>query len=254
LLPVSAVEIVIEEPCGHDELFLLETALEPAETLAALSSRCVHLAGGGAVDIPGLPAADLGALALLIRQAWLGDLISSGATCAADGCGEPIDISFRISAYLRHHQPRRPRRVAAGGDGWYSLVDTSARFRIPTVGDVRAARAGADPATALAAACIESPAIPRGLARRIDRALSALAPRLDAMVGGSCPTCGAQVALSFDPVSYSVGELRNAFATVHAETNALARAYSWSEEAILALPRTRRRRYASLIASEPVAA
>jgi hypothetical protein len=254
LLPVSGVEIVIDEPCGHDELFLLETASEPVRALVAFSGRVVHLAGGEGTDVATLPAVDLGALALLIRRAWLGDLISSGATCAADGCGEAIDVSFGIGAFLQHHRPRRARGVAPAGDGWYCLAGTEARFRIPTVADVCTARASADPSTALAAACIDAAAIPRGLARRLDRALSAVAPRLEATVGGNCPACGAQVALAFDPVAYSIDELRYAFASLHAETSVLAQAFGWSEEAILALPRSRRRRYASLIASDRAAA
>lgn len=254
MLPVSGVEIAIDEPCGHDELFLLETAPEPTRALVALSERVVHEVGGEVANVAALPAVDLAALALLIRQAWLGDLISAGAICAADGCGVAIDVSFGIDAFLEHHRPRRARAAEPAGDGWYRLAGTEARFRIPTVGDVGAACTSADPSTALAAACIDAPAIPRGLARRLDRALSALAPRLQATVGGNCPACGTQVALRFDPVAYSVGELRFAFASLHAETSALAQAFGWSEEAILALPRNRRRRYASLIASERAAA
>ena len=90
----------------------------------------------------------------------------------------------------------------------------------------------------------------RALARRLDHALSALAPNLDDMLGGTCPGCGHQVAVRFDPLGYTLAELRNAFSGIFLETHALAAAYGWPEEVILALPRSRRRRYASIIASE----
>ena len=56
--------------------------------------------------------------------------------------------------------------------------------------------------------------------------------------------------MRFDPLVYTLTELRNAFSGIHLETHALATAYGWPEEAILALPRGRRRRYASIIADE----
>jgi hypothetical protein len=53
--------------------------------------------------------------------------------------------------------------------------------------------------------------------------------------------------MRFDPLTYTLTELRNAFSGIHLESHALAAAYGWPEEAILALPRTRRRHYASII-------
>ena len=43
--------------------------------------------------------------------------------------------------------------------------------------------------------------------------------------------------MRFDPLAYTLAELRNAFSGIHLETHALAAAYGWPEEAILALPR-----------------
>jgi hypothetical protein len=74
-----------------------------------------------------------------------------------------------------------------------------------------------------------------------------MAPSLDGPVGGLCPACGAEVALRFDPVTYTLLELRHTFAGIYRETHALASAYGWSEEAILRLSRTRRRRYAAMV-------
>jgi hypothetical protein len=56
--------------------------------------------------------------------------------------------------------------------------------------------------------------------------------------------------MRFDPLGYTLGELRNVFSGIHYETHALASAYGWPEDAILALPRGRRRRYASIVTDE----
>jgi hypothetical protein len=97
---------------------------------------------------------------------------------------------------------------------------------------------------------VDPPELSRALARRLDRALTALAPSLDGLVGGNCPACGHEVALRFDPLAYTLAELRHAFSAIHLETHSLASAYGWPEETILALPRDRRRRYAAFVVGE----
>ena len=160
-------------------------------------------------------------------------------------------MSFGIGDYLEHHRPRRPRGVTQAPDeGWFTLAGATVRFRIPTVADLLAAAAGMRPAETLSGRCIDAPEISRALARRLDHALSSLAPSLDDLLGGTCPACGQDVTMRFDPVAYTLTELRNTFSGIHRETHALAAAYGWPEATILALPRARRRRYASIIADE----
>jgi hypothetical protein len=257
LLPVSGITLALREPSGSDELYVAETAAPPALALLHLARRMASAADGGTVDWPGLPAADLDAAALIIRRAWLGELISTDCKCPDPDCLERIDVSFRIGDYLRHHRPRRPRGVTESADGWLALAGKTGtvRFRIPTIADLLAARAeDQSPADALTSRCVDPPGISAALARRLDRALSALAPSLTDLVGGTCPACGRQVALCFDPVRYVMADLREACAGIHAEIHAIAATYQWSEPAILALPRHRRRQYAALIAAERAAA
>jgi hypothetical protein len=245
LLPVSGTVLAVREPTGTDEIFVVETALAPLPALAELAARVTSSAGGGPLDVPGLPATDLDAAALMIRRAWIGDSIRADARCPA--CGERIDVAFGIGDYLGHHQPRRPRGVT-GDAAWFTLDRARARFRIPTVADLLAASAASHPAQALSDRCIEAAELPRALARRLDHALGALAPRLDGLLGGACPACGEEVSLRFDPLSYVLAELRNVFSGVYLDVHALAAAYGWPEDVILALPRRRRRRYATAIA------
>jgi hypothetical protein len=251
LLPVSGVALAVREPTGEDELFVVETTLDPLAALLGLARRVGSTVAGAPLDWTSLPKTDLDAAALVIRQCWIGEVIRTDAMCLGPGCRERIDVSFSVGDYLQHHRPRRPRGViGTTDDGWFSLTGAAVRFRIPTIADLLAASSDDRPEETLSSRCIDTPEMSRALARRLDRALSALAPSLDDLLGGSCPGCGHEVTMRFDPLAYTLTELRNAFSGIHLETHALASAYGWPEEVILALPRSRRRRYASIIADE----
>jgi hypothetical protein len=248
-LPVSGARLLLRVATGEDELVLLGSGpLVP--TMLALVSRVATDPRGGEIPWPELPAVDLGAAALLVRAAWLGDRISTDTKCPAAGCGELIDVVFRISEYLAHHRPRRFRGLAAGEDGWFRLADTEVSFRIPTIGDLLAAAPEPDGAGWLNERCIRPPGPPGAVLRRIDRALDAIAPRLDGEVGGRCPACGRAVELFFDPLTYVLAELRGASTGLYGDVHELALAYHWPEQAILALTRPRRQRYVEMIRGE----
>ena len=254
MLAVSGVRLVVLEPTGEDELFVLETPLAPLQAMVELARRVTCTEHGTPVDWSTLPAADVGGAALLIRRSWLGDAIRTDAACPVSGCGERIDVSFEIDRYLTHHRPRRPRAVGAiDRDGWYALRGASVRFRIPTTADVLEAIDADSPALTLSERCVRGPAT-GPLIRRIDRALAAMAPPLESFVGGTCPSCGQEVSLRFDPVAYTLRELRDSFSALYFDTHLLASAYGWPEASILALPRHRRRRYAALVEDERAAA
>jgi hypothetical protein len=244
LLPVSGTELTVREPTGADEVFVVETTLAPMPAVLELGRRVVATPAGAPLDWARLPVADLDAVALIIRTSWIGDTVRTDVRCPGDGCRERIDVSFGIAAYLAHHRPRRPRETGAPHDGWFTLGRAAVRFRIPTVEDLLASACDARPAAALSGRCVDAPELPPSAARRLDRALAALAPSLDDVVGGTCPACGQGVTMRFDPLGYTLAELRNVFGGVYLETHALASAYGWAEDAILALPRSRRRRYA----------
>jgi hypothetical protein len=249
LLPVSGAALAVREPTGEDELYLVETSLPPLPAVLGLTRRVTRTTAGDPLDWPSLPAADLNAAALEIRRSWVGDVIRTDARCPDPDCRKRIDVSFSIGDYIRHHRPRRPRGLTQVPDGdWFTLSGAPVRFRIPTVADLLAVASQDRPAEMLSYRCIDADEISRAIARRLDRALGALAPSLEDYIGGICPACGREVAMRFDPLTYTLTELRNAFSGIHLETHALAAAYGWPEEAILALPRTRRRHYASIIA------
>ncbi len=255
MLPVSGAALIVGQPTGADELFVLETDVAPAAIMTELCFRVVRRVGGAPIDWLRLPAVDLDAAVLVLRRAWIGERISSDVACPGPGCGERIDVSFTVGDYLDHHRPRPTRQaVADAAPGWFTLARTAVRFRIPTLDDIAAAEADVAPARALTERCVEAPELSRAVARRLDRALSALAPRLDGALGGVCPLCGHAVTMRFDPTPYTLAELRHAFSGLYADVHAIASDYGWSEADILALPRSRRRRYAAIALGGRIAA
>jgi hypothetical protein len=209
----------------------------------------------------------VGAIALSIRQAWLGERISTDARCPSPGCLERMDIAFEIPTYLAHHRRRPYSGVGPGQDaGWFELASAlqsfrapvsfqgPVSFRLPTIGDLEAAMASADPERCLRERCVRPVTVPAAVARRVSRAMTALAPSLTRAVTVQCPACGGRGQLRFDPVSYSLTELRDAAAGLYEEVHLLASAFRWPEDAILALPRSRRARYAELIRRDRAAA
>jgi hypothetical protein len=245
----------VREATGADELIVLEPAGAPVATVLALASR---LATDSAGEVPAwdeLPAADVGAIALTIRQAWLGNMIRTDEFCIGPDCGERMDIAFAIPAYLAYHRPRRYRGVSPARDaGWFTLAGAPVSFRLPTIGDMQAAATAPDPELFLRERCVRPATVPAAVARRVSRAMSALAPSLAGAITANCPACGDSRLLQFDPVTYSLAELRDAASGLYEEVHLLASVFCWAERDILALPRRRRARYAELIHGQQVAA
>jgi hypothetical protein len=282
VLPVSGLSLRVREATGADEMVVLEPTRPPVATVLTLAGRLLTDQGGGTPAWDELPAADVGAIALTIRQAWLGELISTDTRCPNPGCLERMDIAFEIPAYLAHHRRRTYRGVRPGRDaGWFELGDTPVSFRLPTIGDLRAVTTpvGAEQAVhpeeavhpeqavhpeeavhpehaerSLTARCVRPATVTAAVARRVSRAMTALAPPVGGTVTVRCPACGGTAQPWFDPVSYALAELRDAAAGLYEEVHLLASAFHWPEEAILALPRSRRAKYAVLIRRDRAAA
>jgi hypothetical protein len=246
VLPVSGVTLSIKGPISSDELLVLESEQPPALAILELASRVATLVDGDAVDWDSLPASEIAAVALAIRQAWIGDQLSTDGACP--GCAERVDVSFRIGDYIKHFQPSTPTGVATIGDGWYEV--SGIRFRVPTVADLTGALGSDNGAATLAGSCVQPADLSEEQWQIVDAALDQVAPSLDGMVGGICPECGSSMQLRLDPCSYVMAELRDLFAGIYYEVHLLARAYGWKEVDILSMGRSRRIKYAQLISEE----
>jgi hypothetical protein len=248
VLPVSRRAVSLHQPTGRDEMLLIEArGSEPARAIAFAD----RLAGEG-LNAAALPVPDLDALLLRLRQALIGDRVLAETQCVAPSCRARAHIAFGIDAYLAHHTPRAPRlrhrRVARCPDspGWFALhgSEKPARFRLPTAGDERDVAGQPDAVATLADRCLAPTPFPAPLRRAAEAAMAALAPSLVGRLAGTCPECGEEVAVQFDPRRYVLAELRARAGFVAAEVDALAARYHWTESAILNLPSARRAAYA----------
>jgi hypothetical protein len=239
----------MHQPGGHEDLILLETPAPGIAAAVALLGSIARRADGSALDWAALPASDIDAAILHLRQAAIGDTVRSDVACPAPACGKRIEVAFAIGDLLAHHAPRRARSVEPAGaeEGWYRLAGTPATFRIPTGADLVAAAARADPARELARRCVRPHDIRGSLLARVQRALETMAPHFANDMRAECPECGATVAVHFDAREFALRELRDQAAFVYEDTHLLARHYHWPESEILALPRGRRLQYVEML-------
>lgn len=252
-LPVSGTDVSVRAPCSADELLVLESELAPALVVLELARRALSRADGSALDVDALPASEIGALALAIRRSWIGDLLTTDGRCPEPGCGERVDVSFRVGEYTDHFRPTLPTGVEQAADGWYRISGADVAFRVPTVADLVAALEGADGAASLTATCVRPAELTEDQWARVDSALEEISPHLDGTVGGECPHCGTVLQLHFDPCTYVTAELRDVFGGLYHQVHLLARAYGWTEADILDMGRARRLRYAWLVSEEQAA-
>ena len=250
-LPVSGVEVELRQPVGADEVFLMESTRLDAEVALELARRLACTAPGRASCWEQLPVADLDALFLFLRQEHFGDLVRAEAVCPSNGCRKRIDISFKISEYLGHHPPRRPRGLELTEEPeWFRLRGASATFRLPCISDLLAVSDSEHPEREIVDRCVR----PRGqrgtVLRRIQRAMAAMAPNLCQELEAQCPECGASIRLHFDPQEYTLRELQGEAVSVHEDVHTLASVYHWPEADILALPRHRRVLYVEMALEE----
>lgn len=251
VLPVSGLRVGLRAPTGAEDLLLAEHRPDDPGLALTLAERLGQAEPG--CDWAALPVHDVDALIVRLRQALVGDRVTADVACRGGGCGQRVDLSFSLDAYLTHHRPRRARgrgwaaTSCDGTPGWYVLENregASARLRLPTLGDQIAVEGEADQATALAARCIALTKPLARLRRRAEAAMEALAPALSGPLRGHCPDCGAAIEAWFGARLYCLTDLCARARFVLDDIAILAERYHWSERAILRLPRARREHYA----------
>jgi hypothetical protein len=244
-MPVSGIAVELRHATGEEDLLLLEGGGGVVSTSMELVQRLAVRSEGGKLDAAALTVADLEALLLELRRTVLGDVVATRESCPQPQCATPIDLSFRISDYVRGRGTRKPADVEAleSEPNWFQLRGSGVQFRLVTAGDLAAATASPHPEQELIRRTIRSHSPSRNGNRRAERAMESLAPTLSGEIQGQCPECGAAVAFWFDVQSYVQRELRYDAEFLYDDVHQLAARYHWSEEKILALPRQRRLQY-----------
>lgn len=243
MLPICGQRVRLHALAGRHESLLLDTRdLPDPETMLVVLPELAAVEGDMAWSE--LPIPDGDALILMVRRLAFGDQIRAHAACSKPGCGERLELSFEIGDYLRSHEPQKPRASTKLAPGRWRLRDVS--FRVPTLGDEVASLKTKDPSCALLAASVEDN-VDAKTTSAIEAELDRVAPTLQRQLGASCPGCGHQNRLFFDPRSFVLQELRDQAAFLDDDIHLLATAYHWPFSEILALPRLRRIQFAERI-------
>jgi uncharacterized protein (UPF0212 family) len=231
--------MALRELSGMDDLLLLGGGRSVPELARELLAA---LAGDGeAVDA--LPIGDAEALLLQLRASLVGEHIQGDLHCPS--CRARIEISFSVSDYLRHHRPRT-RSTVDESEGWLTDRRSQITFRIPTLRDQIEVSGAPQAAADLLQRCVRGET-GRAIRLRVERLLDQLAPTLSGHVAGDCPECGERVEAYFDVEQFVLRELRAVAGEVYDDVHHIASAYGWSEDEILAMPRSRRTAYAERI-------
>ncbi|MFN4090033.1 MAG: hypothetical protein ACK4QW_13475 [Alphaproteobacteria bacterium] len=260
---------------GADELFLLEeaTALSKAARVTGLLARCIgrigDIADPSPADVRALSVGDREALLLHLRRISFGSRIDCVANCPADGCGEPMDLSFEVADLLV--PPMRGEGDGLGeetaladvehaGAGWRVAYRAPAGADQETVASLARTDAAAAARTLLDR-CVASitdadgSPVPRdaalpALERLLPELMSRRDPQAEIRLSLDCPACGHAFEILFDTADFLVAELAARGRSIFDEVHLIARHYHWAEAEILSLSAGRRRRYLSLIVDD----
>lgn len=247
---------------GHQELALAEApgggAAEVSTLLAGTLAGLGDYLDVDAALVAALTRGDRAYLLLRLRAAMYGDRLALVVRCANPGCGGAADVDLAISDLAPDPATEPPGPITACGG--------AAIVREPTGADdlaLEAVLATADHATAVATlwcrlvslagrapTVAEWQALPITTRQEIALALTQQSRAPDLAFVARCPHCAAWIEIELDPWHLLVRELTGGGDRLLAEVHALAFHYHWSEDEILALPRTRRWRYLELLRRE----
>lgn len=236
-----------EEAC----IAAAEQGLPLRVALSRLIAGCVERLGDGPIaedEAETLSIGDREALALAIRAAsFLGPM---RARLACTACGEALDLALEPRELLSSALPATPR---------IDLDGLRLNCRPVTARDQAAvAVCASEEATGLAllARCVtleddgDVAALPRATQDAMAAHLLALDPMAETLLAAACPACGAAVEGNLDAGAFLIEELARRGPALAREVLLIARSTGWDEQAILAMPRQRRLRYAALLAGE----
>jgi hypothetical protein len=160
-------------------------------------------------------------------------------------CGEECEFAADSVALADTLAPAAAAADNVGAGGPIAL-------RAPTVEDLHAVAAlpdTGDAARALLARCasVDADALDAPTRERLEASLEALDPGAVVSFALSCPACTAQWSAVVDVGEALWSELQRTAERALVAVDALARAYGWSEDAVLALSPVRRAAYLQLV-------
>lgn len=191
-----------------------------------------------------LPIGARDAAIVALRRAMFGDRLDLSARCPR--CGAALDVAMAASALLEIAPAATALpEVTVGGDRFaVRPADSADLAAITSIVELDEARAE------LARRCLVPrtgadvpPWLEAGEIDAIGAAMAEIDPAGDPFVTLNCAACDLAWDAPVDIASVLASEIEGAADALLDEIDAIARAYHWTEEAILALSQERRRAY-----------
>jgi hypothetical protein len=219
--------------------------------VSALLACCAEAADGSPFAAAALDRLRLGArIEGLLRLVILAGVEVIPQLLRCDACGADVELDLPLAALAdRQREVGELDVVAVSEEG----DDGGLRVRLPTAEDLAAW--AAEPGLELDESAMLRRLVVGGSPGRaevaaIEAALAAADPLVDFRVDFGCPECQAMQRAACDLEGLALARLEGAQARLLDEVHRLARAYHWSEAAILSLPAWRRRAYLARLDAE----
>lgn len=214
----------------------------PLRALALLEAACPE---AGPDELAALPVGRRDDLLLQLREHLFGAELTLVAACPA--CGEQLESTLH-RADLRVDAPALP------GARMLRIGARDIVFHAPTAGDlIDLPQDPVQASMALLTRCVDDVAAAAGIdlwsaddMEAIGAAMATADPQARTEIGLACAACNHRWESAFDIASFLWREIEAWAQRTLREIHALARAYAWREQDILALSPTRRQLYLEL--------
>ena len=234
----------------HEVLRTWETGLAQHPVDRALTILAVLLPDADRDRLAAMSVGRRDAHLMDTREANFGTAVSGVAECPE--CGEFLEWALDLG------EIRSPQSDTDGAGGPNRLVfrEYELLYRLPDSTDLAAAALAGDVArgrAALVRRCvletqregvkIEPSYLPETVVLGLAAEMEARDPQAETLLDFECPACGVRWQELFDVLAFLWAEIQARARRLLGEVHGLARAYGWSEAAILAMSPVRRRFY-----------
>jgi hypothetical protein len=201
--------------------------------------------------LPELPLGIINRALLRLREACFGSRISAWVDC--EHCGERMEVTFDTGQLLAGVNEDSTSATHDNTPG--ELEISNHRFRLPCSRDLAAVSGERDIESAavklLENCCLAHPADTEakfaGMLTEAETLMTQLDPAANINLALGCEECGKTWLADFNIGTLLWEEIDVRARTLLAEVHSLARAYGWSEAAILALSAQRRASYLDMV-------
>ncbi len=179
-------------------------------------------------------------LLTLYRQV-AADALEGTVTCT--NCDEVVEFSIGIDALLgqEHLIDSEPHPFVEG--------DVTLRWRPVSFEDLAVAINSPDGPETLLRRCVQEQ-VPAASRAALAERMAEADPLAEIAIDFVCAECGEQRLAVLDVVTFAWSQIVAQAQALLVDIDVLARAYSWSEADILALPTARRRRFVALVVGD----